>query len=48
MTAQNGDVWTLFEADGTLVAAQTNDALQLAALQGLRALRQPYSQVQNH
>jgi hypothetical protein len=41
MTTQNGDIWTLFEADGTLVAAQTNDVVQGAALTRLQALPRP-------
>src|SRR5262249_36540766 len=39
LTTQRGEVWTLFEADGTLIAAQTNDAVQSAVLASLQRLR---------
>ena len=39
LTTQNGETWTLFEVDGTLIAAQTNDAVQSAVLASLRRLR---------
>jgi len=41
ITTQEGASWTLFEADGTLVAIQTNDAVQQAALATLQPLPRP-------
>jgi len=41
ITTQEGALWTLFEADGTLVAIQSNDAVQQAALATLQPLPRP-------
>jgi hypothetical protein len=41
ITLIGGVVWTLFEVDGTLLAAQTTDSRQLLALEQLAPLQRP-------
>jgi hypothetical protein len=41
ITLLNGAIWTLFELDGTLLAAQTDADIQLAALARLQLLPRP-------
>jgi hypothetical protein len=41
ITLPEGATWTLFEVDGALLAAQTNDPVQQAALEHLAALQRP-------
>jgi hypothetical protein len=41
ITLTDGAIWTLLEVDGTLLAAQTVDSRQLAALEQLAPLRRP-------